>query len=286
MTLALQPSGQACGATVTGLDLGAGPSSAQLDAIRQALFEHHVLCFPDQALTADQLERFGAMLGVLGEDPFLEPLPGHKYVAAIARRRDETTSIFAEAWHTDWSFLPQPPHATCLCSITIPPTGGDTLFANQQLAYAELPRQLRADVDSAFALHSARHTFSPEGIHADRAQSGTAVSVKIDEAAYAVQRHPMKRLHPATGRPAIFGCLEGYIVEVPDRSYVQGLKLLMQLREWQTRPEFQYRHRWSPNSVLLWDNFSVLHRATGGYDGHDRLLHRITINRFHADGAV
>ncbi|MEI7932982.1 MAG: TauD/TfdA family dioxygenase, partial [Alphaproteobacteria bacterium] len=112
--LTIEPSGQACGARVTGADL-TKPLSADLAAeIRAAWLEHHVLAFPDQTLTDDDLERFTLAFGGFGEDPFIAPIPGRKHVIAVQRRADETSPLFAENWHSDWSFQARPPAGTCL----------------------------------------------------------------------------------------------------------------------------------------------------------------------------
>ena len=95
----------------------------------------------------------------------------------------------------------------------------------------------------------------------------------------ATQLHPIVRVHPETGEEGIFGCI-GYIIGVDGMADEEAKSLIMDLYAWQTREEFQYRHVWSQNMLVMWDNRSVLHRATGGYDGHDRLLHRTTIGAY------
>lgn len=95
--------------------------------------------------------------------------------------------------------------------------------------------------------------------------------------AMAVQRHPLVRRHPETGRAGLFGCV-GYIIALEGCD--DGEALLHELLTWQTATQFTYTHRWEPDCLVMWDNRVVLHRATGGYDGYERLLHRTTI----ADG--
>jgi taurine dioxygenase len=130
----ITPSGQSCGATVTGVDLSQ-PISAHLVAeLRAAWLEHHVLAFPGQHLSDDDLERYTIAFGGFGDDPFIAPIAGRKHIIAVERRADETSPLFAENWHSDWSFQARPPAGTCLYGITIPPHGGDTLFANQHKA--------------------------------------------------------------------------------------------------------------------------------------------------------
>ena len=108
--------------------IGGGPGG-YVGAIRAAWLQHHVLAFPDQRLSDDDLDRFTLAMGGFGEDPFIAPIAGRQHIIAVARAADETAPIFAETWHTDWSFQARPPAGTCLYGITIPPMGGDTLFA-------------------------------------------------------------------------------------------------------------------------------------------------------------
>ena len=103
------------------------------------------------------------------------------------------------------------------------------------------------------------------------------MDIRPSESALDTQLHPIIRQHPETGRPGIFSCL-GYIVGVDGMPDSEARPLIEELFAWQTRDEFVYRHRWEPGMLTMWDNRSVLHRATGGYDGHDRLLHRTTIS--------
>lgn len=277
MTIEVEASGQACGARVYGVDLTAPLSEETVAAIRAAWLEHHVLAFPDQPLSDDDLERFTRYFGPFGEDPFIAPIPGREHVIAVERRADESSSLFAEAWHSDWSFQANPPAGTCLYGITIPPVGGDTLFANQHKALAEMPADLRAKIDGKIAIHSATGGYAPDGLYgeADKA-SGRSMRIVPSEKARATQSHPLIRRHPETGREGLHSCL-GYIVGIEGMSNEEAFELLLELHGWQTRPEFQYRHTWQENMLIMWDNRSVLHCATGGYEGYDRLLHRTTI---------
>ncbi|SKB45049.1 TauD/TfdA dioxygenase family protein [Sphingopyxis flava] len=279
MALDITPSGQACGAHVTGVDLTEPISPETVAAIRAAWLEHNVLAFPDQAMSDDDLERFTGYFGGFGEDPFIRPIPGRAHIIAVKRRADETAPLFAENWHSDWSFQAHPPAGTCLFGITIPPVGGNTEFANQHAALAAMPGDLRARIEGKMAIHSARGGYAPSGMYGARdpkGAGGRSMDIRSSEEAMATQLHPFIRKHPETGREGLFGCA-GYIIGIEGMEEAQALPLLMQLLEWQGSEAFRYSHRWEPNMLVMWDNRSVLHRATGGYDGHDRLLHRTTI---------
>lgn len=275
MTLDITPSGEACGATVRGVDLARPLSDSVVADIREGWLTHFVLAFPDQKMSDDDLERFTLYFGPFGDDPFIAPIAGRKHVIAVARAASETGPIFAEAWHTDWSFQKTPPAGTCLYGIKIPPVGGDTLFANQAMALDQMPAELRARLEGKRAIHSARAGYAKAGAYGDN-DKGRAMDIRPSDEALATKAHSLIRLHPETGRAALYGCA-GYIIGVEGMDAEEGMALLGDLYRWQTSHAFQYRHKWSAGTLLMWDNRSVLHMATGGYSGYERLLHRTTI---------
>lgn len=275
MTLELTPSGQACGARVTGIDLAGVLSPALTGEIRDAWLRNRVLAFADQRMDDDALERFTLAMGGFGEDPFFAPIEGRKHIAAILREADEQAPLFAENWHSDWSFLAQPPAGTCLMAVDIPPKGGDTLFADQIAAFAALPEQRKQYLRGLTAIHSAKMAYAPEGTYGTRDQ-GRSMAIRPNESANATQLHPLVQRHPETGEEALFSTL-GYIIGIEGMAQAEAIAMLAELAEWQARDEFIYRHKWKPGMVVLWDNRSVLHKATGGYEGYRRELHRTTI---------
>lgn len=275
MSLTITKSGQSCGAEVRGADLSKPIPDDLAAEIRALWLEHQVLSFPDQRLTDDDLERFTLAFGPFGDDPFIAPLPGRKHIIAVKRAADETSPIFAESWHSDWSFQERPPQGTCLYGITIPPVGGDTLFVNQYAALEAMPDDLRRRIEGRKAIHSAKNAYSPKGMYG-AGDKGRSMDIRPSEEAEATHTHPFIRVHPETGRESLFGCA-GYIIGVEGMSEQEGWDLVTEVYRWQTRPEFQYRHRWQKDMLLMWDNRCTLHMATGGYAGHDRLLHRTTI---------
>jgi taurine dioxygenase len=272
----IEPSGQACGARVTGVDLSGDLPDALVADIREAWLEHHVLAFPGQQMDDDALERFTLAFGGFGEDPFIAPIPGRQHVIAVERHANETSPIFAETFHSDWSFQARPPAGTCLYGLVIPPVGGDTLFANQHLALAQLPDALRQRVEGRKAIHSAQKADAPDGFYGDNDSPDRAMTIRPSAEARKTQLHDFIRAHPETGRPGLFGCL-GYIIGFEGMEEAEALPLLVELYHHQSRETFHYRHPWEPDMLLMWDNRSLLHAATGGYAGHHRLLHRTTI---------
>ncbi|WP_428627088.1 TauD/TfdA dioxygenase family protein [Sphingopyxis sp.] len=279
MTLNIIPSGQSCGAHITGIDLTRPLAPDTVAAIRAAWLDHHVLAFPHQKMSDDDLERFTQYFGSFGDDPFIKPIPGRSHVIAVKRRADETSPLFAENWHSDWSFQARPPAGTCLFGITIPPVGGNTDFSNQHSALDAMPDVLRAKIEGRNAVHSARGGYAPSGMYGTgdpKGPGGRSMDIRSGDEALATQTHPFIRQHPETGREGLFGCA-GYIMGIEGMDDAEALPFLYELLQWQGREEFRYSHVWEPDMLILWDNRSVLHRATGGYDGHDRLLHRTTI---------
>ncbi len=275
MGIEVTPSGQACGATVRGIDLR-DLDDANVASIRAAWMDHKVLAFSDQHLSDADLEAFTLRFGPFGDDPFFASIDGHPQIAAIRRTATETSSLFAENWHADWSFQEFPPDGTCLYGKIIPPVGGDTLFTNQQAALAAMPAELRKRIDGRVAIHSARGGYAPDGTYGDDDGSDRSMQIVPSNEAYATQLHPLIRTHPETGAETLYSVL-GYIIGIDGLDDDPGRALLAELYHWQIREEFQYRHQWEPNMLVMWDNRCVLHRATGGYEGHERLLHRTTI---------
>ena len=278
MTLSVTPSGAACGASVAGIDLSRELSTDLVAELRSHWLEHKVLVFPDQQLSTDDLLRFSRYFGQLGDDPFFGHIEESEYVAAIQRNADEKTPIFAEIFHSDWSFMDVPPAATALYGITIPPVGGNTLFANQVAAYEALPDALRDRADQLTAIHSAELGYAPDGIYGENDQaSGRSMKIIPSERAREKCEHPLVRTHRETGKRALFSSA-AYIQGFTGMEKAESDELLMQLYAHQTSEAFVYSHRWEKDMLIMWDNRSLLHAATGGYDGHDRLLHRTTIS--------
>lgn len=271
-------SGSSCGATITGIDLSQPLSAAARSACVGALLQHKVIAFPDQALDDDQLETASLTFGPFGDDPFIAPIPGRDHIIAVRRGATEKAPIFAENWHTDWSFQATPPAATCLYGVTIPPSGGDTWFANQIAAAAALPAALRQAITGRRGIHSAKLPYAPQGVYGEADRStDRSMDIRADISAEAVQLHPLLSPHPDTGEERIFGAL-GYVIGIEDVPDDEALHILMELVAHQGAEEFVYKHPWQSNMLVMWDNRSVLHRATGGYEGHERLLHRTTVS--------
>jgi taurine dioxygenase len=273
MIVTSQPSG--FGATVTGVDLSRPLHADTLAAVKAAWAAHAVLSFPDQPLTLDQQEEFTRQFGDFGEDPFIKSLPGRPHILELRREADETAPNFGAGWHSDWSFQPHPPAATILHGKVIPPVGGDTVFADCAAAYDALSPPFQRLCDGLLALHSAKLPYGRDGVYANETAKRT-MQIITGEAAEAVQAHPLVRIHPVTGRKALY-CSPVYTIGLEGMTRDEGYAILGHLFQRIIEPQFLFRHRWVPDTLLIWDNRCTLHFAEGGYDGHLRVMHRTTV---------
>jgi taurine dioxygenase len=274
MGMIVEKSNGPCGALIRGVDLRTLADNLA-EQIRAVWLQHLVVAFPDQTLTLDEFEQVALRFGPFGVDPYLKGLDDHPHVAEIRREANETAPLFAEGWHSDWSFLASPPAATLLYGRVIPPVGGDTLYADQHAAYDALDDDLKARIDGLIGVHSARRGYSKKGAYGDK-DVGRSMAIISSDDALATQGHPLVRRHPETGRPALY-LSPAYTIGIEGLDDAEAQPLLAELYAHEGREEFVYRHRWSEGMVTMWDNRSLVHSATGGYQGHQRLLHRITV---------
>ncbi len=274
--ITVTPSGGALGAHVTGVDLSAPLDEETITALRSAWLEHLVLAFPGQPMSHDDLERFTTCFGAFGDDPFIAPLPGRPHIIEVKREAHEKASVFAAAWHSDWSFQDTPPAATILHSKIIPPVGGDTLFCNMYRAYVRLSEETKARIEGLNAVHSAGLAYAPDGVYGENDGPDRSMTIRPDPRAHATRAHPVVKTHPETGRKALF-VNPGYVRTIEGVSDEEAFMILIELYEACHAQDNVYRHRWEADMLLMWDNRCTQHMATGGYDGHARLLHRTTV---------
>jgi len=270
----VEPTGAPFGAVVHGLDLH-DLDAATAARLRQVWLDHQVLVVPDQQLDFDDLERVARAFGPIGDDPYFRPIPGQSHVVALTREADETTPLFADVYHSDWSFLASPPAATMLYGVDIPPSGGDTLYADQYAAYDALGPALQQRIDGLMGIHSARRGYAKSGQYGDK-DVGRSMAIVASDDAMATELHPLVRVHPETGRRALF-CTLAYTIGIDGMDDDDANVILFELFGHIATEANTYRHRWEPGMVALWDNRCLVHAATGGYEGHRRELHRLTI---------
>ena len=151
----------------------------------------------------------------------------------------------------------------------------DRLYADQYGAYEALPAALKERVEGLMGVHSARHGYSRQGAYGER-DVGRSMAIVASDDALATQLHPLVRTHPETGRKALY-CSLAYTIGIDGLEKPEADALLGELLGYMATDDLVYRHRWEPGMVALWDNRCLLHSATGGYEGHRRELHRLTI---------
>jgi taurine dioxygenase len=274
MTIQATPTESSFGASVTGVRL-ASLAASDAGHLQRLMPEYKVLSFPEQPMSIEDLENFSGALGEFGEDPFIEPMPGHPHVLELRREPGETVSNFGAAWHSDWSFQETPPSYTILHGAVIPPVGGDTLFSDCQAAWDDLDPAFQQELLTLRGIHSAVLPYSPGGVYAQD-QDRRAMKFRLSAEAEKTQAHPLVRRHPISGRLSLY-VNPVYTIGIEGLDEADAAALLARLHEHMAQPRYLYRHRWSRNTLLMWDNRAVNHFADGGYDGHLRVMHRTTI---------
>jgi taurine dioxygenase len=274
--IAVRKLGGAGGARITGVDLSRPVDDDTLAEIRRALAEYLVVTIPDQPLDDPGLAAFTTRLGEFGTEPYVEGLETHPNVIAVVKEADETRRAnFGGNWHSDWSFQQTPPSYTLLHARELPPVGGDTLFANQYLAFDTLSPGMKRLLTGLRAVHSARRSYGPQSIFA----GGThlrSMKIKTGPEALAEFVHPAVRVHPDTGRAALF-VNKVYTIRFEDMTEAESAGLLTFLFEHSVRHEFIVRVAWQPQALTIWDNRVVQHFAVNDYDGYRREMHRTTV---------
>lgn len=271
----IAPIAPACGAEVFGIDLN-DPSPVDFAAVTEALARHGVLFFRDQDLTPngqlDVTRRFGEILRV----PYIRHLDEYPDIIAVLKEADEQKiSTFGGTWHSDFSFLDEPPSLALLYALELPEVGGDTLWSSQYAAYDALSEGMKQLLGPLRAIQTA-WPHGTRGPGANAAVSRSVGMVRNDPTADREIVHPVVRVHPITKRKALF-------VNPVYTQFFEGMTedesrpLLQWLFQHATKAEFTCRLRWAPGTLAVWDNRCLLHLAINDYDGSRRLLHRTTV---------
>ncbi|MFM8303546.1 MAG: TauD/TfdA dioxygenase family protein [Actinomycetota bacterium] len=265
----------ACGAVLGGVDLAADLDDHEVATIRQALLEHQVVFVRDQDLDPERQVAFSRRLGPPSPVPFVQSIPEHPEVIAVVREATESHGYtFGGLWHSDFSFLPEPPFASMLHALEVPPYGGDTIWASQTQALEQCSPALQDMLTRLDGVHSATNAYSPkmQAVH----DTFAGMSVQTDESANRTQVHPVVRVHGETGRPALFVNAQ-YTVGLRGFGPHEARPLLDFLFAHSTRTDFTCRWHWRVGDVAIWDNRSVQHMAMADFTGHRRAMHRTTV---------
>ena len=272
--LVVTPNDGGFGAEITGLDLSKPLPAETLDEVKRAFVRHGVVWFPDQPLDHDQLEAFTLQFGEFGWDPYIAALAERPHIVEVRRDADEKATVFGGSWHSDWSFQETPPAATILHSKVVPPVGGDTLYADGVAAYEALDPQLKAEIAGLKAIHSAARPYGTKGFYAGE-EGRKGMTILPSAEAEKTFAHPLVRTL-VDGRKALF-INPVYTLAIEGLGEAESNAMLARLFGHMVEDRFIYRHRWRPNMLTMWDNRRLLHNATGGYDGHLRVMHRTTV---------
>jgi taurine dioxygenase len=255
----------ALGAELLGVDLS---REFPEEEIRKAFLEHQVIFFRDQQLTPAQFMAFARRMGQPIEYPFVKGIDGFPEVIEVKKLEHERYN-FGGIWHSDTTYLREPPMGSMLLAREIPPYGGDTLFANQYLAYEALSEGMRKILQRLIAVNSSANA-DVSRTREDRVKEQARTTEEL------VSEHPVVRTHPETGRKALY-------VNVAHTARFKGMTdeesapLLNFLFAHQVKPEFTCRFQWRLGSLAFWDNRCVQHNPVNDYHGYRRVMHRITL---------
>ena len=262
------------GVEVTDFSL-ADLTEENISFLRSKWVEYGLIVFPELPLSHDEFKDFALSFGDFGDDPFISSLPDYPNIAEIKRSANEKATPFGGTWHSDWSFMKKPPSATLLHSKIIPPVGGNTLFANTERSFAALPEEMKNKLRNLKVIHSAKIPYADDGFYALEKEE-RSMKILPSKEAKATFSHPMIKIHPETKKECLF-INPVYTINIEGFSEDESQQLLWELYEHMIQDQFVYEHVWNEDMLIMWDNRTLMHQATGGYDGFDRLLHRITL---------
>ena len=260
----------ALGAEISGVDLARDLDDATVAEIRRIWLDNCVVFFRNQYLLPAQFLELAKRFGDPIEYPFLKGLDGFPEIITVAKLEHEKIN-FGGVWHSDTSYLDLPPMATMLIARKVPPVGGDTLFANQYLAYDTLSEGMKRLLDGLVALNASAKA-DVTRTREDRMKDSNNPQARKDY----VAEHPAVRTHPETGRKALYVNV-AHTVRFKDMSEAESAPILDYLFRHQIRPEFTCRFHWEPGSIAFWDNRCAQHNPVNDYHGYRRLMHRITL---------
>jgi taurine dioxygenase len=239
----------ALGAEIRGVDLGT-VSEEDVARIQSLLCEHMVLFFPDQHLSVDQHVNFGRHFGRLEGHPNLSnPFTQHPELFELAA----SAGGVADEWHTDLTFLPEPALMSILHMVKCPDTGGDTMWSSLCAAFDALSPPMQEMCEGLSALHDA---------HPHRRADRMTI-------------HPVVRVHPETGRKALY-VNQHFTRRIVEMSAEESDVLLRFLTSWVQNPNFTCRYRWSEGTIAMWDNRCTQHCVLNDFDG-ERIIQRVTV---------
>jgi len=268
--LQIHPIAGTLGAELSGVDLSRTLDDETVAAIRRAWLEHLVIFFRDQDLPPAKFLAFARRFGEPIEYPFVRGLEEFPEIIPVVKLEHERVN-FGGIWHSDTTYLDVPPMASMLIAREVPPAGGDTLFANMYLAYETLSDGMQRLLDGLVAINSSARA-DVSRTREDRLKDSARADAKKEY----VATHPVVRVHPETGRRALYVNV-AHTVGFEGMTEEESAPILDYLFRHQTRPELTCRFRWRPGSLAFWDNRCAQHNAINDYPTHRRVMHRITL---------
>ncbi len=254
------------GAEVVGVDTSAELDPAIAAELNTALVEHKALVFREQTLDDATHIRFAKLFGDLTTaHPTVPSVDGQPHILPV----DGEEGVRANHWHTDVTFVRTPPKATTLRSLVVAPYGGNTLIANSQTAYNDLPQPLREFADRLWAVHTNDYDYAEPKTEKAAEHRKQFISTKYRTA------HPVVRVHPETGERGLF--IGGFAQRIIGLSSDESRDILRILQAYVTRPENVFRFRWAPGDLVVFDNRATQHYAPDDYGDLPRRLHRVTV---------
>jgi len=266
--IAVHPVAGALGAEVRGVDIARPLEDEVIAEIRQAFLDHLVIFLRDQKLTPQAQLAFAQRFGQPMEYPQLKGLRECPLVTPVVKLAHERVN-FGGVWHSDTSYLARPPMASMLYAVETPPRGGDTLFANQYLAYETLSEGLQQTLAGLVGVNSSAKADVSKTREDRLRDAGAELKVLLGE-------HPVVRTHPEIGRRALYLNF-GHTVRFRGWTEPESAPLLDYLFMHQVKPEFTCRFHWEPGSLAFWDNRCAQHYPVNDYHGFRRVMHRVTL---------
>ncbi len=264
------PMAGAIGAEISGADLSRPLDGETVDEIRRALHRYLVIVFRDQNIEPRRFLAFAQNFGEFLPYPMVQGLADFPDIVPVLKRANESAN-FGGLWHTDTAYLEKPPMGSMLLARTLPPRGGDTIWANMNMAYETLSDGMRALLDGLVAVNSA----AKAGAAASRGDS-RADAAKDDSGLATEAEHPVVRTHPETGKKSLYVNF-GHTIRFKDMTEAESAPILEFLFRHQTRPEFTCQLRWRVGTIAFWDNRASQHNPINDYHGFERLMLRITL---------
>ena len=265
------PLAPGCGVEVKGIGL-ADAEGGTLDAIKKAIYTHGVAVFRGQdAFTPQAHIAFAKRWGGIDINNYFPLTDDHPEIAVVRKRADQVTNI-GGGWHTDHSYDQIPAMGSVLVARTLPPSGGDTLWAHMGAAYDALSDDLKQEIEGLEAYHSADHIYEEDGLYAQTDMAADLRGQSLRTGA----THPVVIRHPHTGRRLLY-VNSAFTLNFVGRTRAESLPLLQRLYDAATAADNTCRVAWEPGSVAIWDNRTTWHLAMNDYQGHAREMHRITL---------